>query len=404
MSDNTKSISCPNCGSTDVKIGQKGIIECQSCNGKFFVNADENLINAIHKIERMKRDPETVFASGIKYEDSITEDDYVNKILLYLKDEYLAPGYIFDELICEDVKRIEIPIVCATGHSEINYSRMIGTDKIETWTEVKTTKYSDGTSKKNYYNRSKTVTDWDPDSGMLVGEAVESAYDDKYKQFDDVITLENRENNTTILSDSELDSYEINPEMINDLKNRITNTVFYKNITYPGDHVKNETFSGTTKITELSCVILPIYVLNIKVRDELITFYACSNGQVDIKQVGHFPMQDDQEEANNAVYEIAKERNKVAFKPKTFMYLSYFLGIAFFLLFIILGSNFDIVALNIISFIVLLSGIVVGLIFSRKVKKITREYGTKINEYNNIRDARLQKQKDEGYERYIKNR
>ena len=404
MSNDTKSISCPNCGSNDVIIGQKGIIECQSCNTKFLVNVDNNLLNAINKIERLKRDPETFFASGIKYKDSITKNEYIDKILLYLKNEYLAPAYIFDEMELGTVNKIEVPIICATGHSEINYSRLIGNDRIETWTEVQTTKYSDGSTKKDYINHSRTITDWDPDSGMLVGEATAGAYDDKYLIYEDVISIENRERDTEVLSDSELDSYEINQELIKELKNRITNKVFYNNISYPGDHVKNESYSGITKITELSCVVLPIYELELIIRDKQISFYSCSNEPVIIKRKGDFPIQDDQEEANNEVNKMATERDKVALKPRTFMYLSYIGGIVLFLLFIILGSTYNIVFLNYISFVVLVSGIISGFIFSRKVKKIIREFGTKITEYNNKRAERLQHLKDEGYERYINNR
>ena len=62
---------------------------------------------------------------------------------------------------------------------------MIGNDKIETWTEVKITKYPDGSEHKENINHSKTVIDWDPDSGMLVGDATVSRYSTKFDDYDD---------------------------------------------------------------------------------------------------------------------------------------------------------------------------------------------------------------------------
>jgi len=399
--DNIKNISCPNCGSNDIKIGNKGIIECLSCNGKFLVNVDDNLINAINRIERLKNDSEKTIKSGYKYNPSITKDEFKDQVLLFLNIIDEAPSYIYDELELSPVNEIDVPILEATGHSEINYSRMIGNDKIETWTEVKITKYPDGSEHKENINHSKTVIDWDPDSGMLVGDATVSRYSTKFDDYDDAISLKRNNKDISNLDDDILDEIKIDDNLIKELKNEILNTVFRENISYPGDHVKNETYSGNTKINELNVVVLPLYELELTLRDKTITFYSSANSPVEIKRKGEFPPEDDEEENRKHIEELLNEKKNNLKKPKLIKYLSIISGIFFFILFLILGIEFSNTFLNVSSFVLLFIGIIISAIFNSKIKKIDLEYNTKIDDYNNDRKNRLRKLKTDNYKRYI---
>ena len=402
MSDNVKSIVCPNCGSIDVSIEKNDVAKCHSCGGQFIINVDDNMLKMMKQIKRLNKNPEKNFMDGYKYNESFTKKDFINQVLLIIKDDTKSPDYIFDEMTLNDVNTIYVPIYFADGRADINYSRTIGYDRVEQWVETKITKYSDGTQKREPSYKSRTVTDWHPDSGMLTGDTTVNDYEDKYDIFKAVINKESRdENNISPLTDDEIDSFEVNPDIIARIKNKMINRIFENNISYPGSHVKDEYYSGTAKINNLSVLAYPIYTLEINIRDKTLIFYACPNGEMDIHMTGEYPLEDDLDEYFRNTRAFGEERKALTKKPKRISRLSLFLGLALFITFIVLGSNFDLTFLYFIGIPFLIAGIIVYGIFHSKVKKLDKMVGSKVFKFNKEWYERKAKKKEESYNNLI---
>ena len=87
---------------------------------------------------------------GYIYNDSYSEKDFYDAVLETIRNDSMAPSYIFDEMIISKVVRINVPLILTDGDSEIKYSRMIGFDKLETTTKTKTTTYGSGYQNKTH--------------------------------------------------------------------------------------------------------------------------------------------------------------------------------------------------------------------------------------------------------------
>lgn len=402
MSENVKSITCPNCGSVDVSIEKNDVAKCHSCGGQFIINVDDNMLKLMKQVRKFNTDPEKIFIDGYKYDPSITKGEFVNQVLLMIKDNCLAPSYVFDEMKLGDVEVINVPIYSAEGHADINYSRTIGYDRLEQWTEYKITKYSDGTSKTEPKYKSRTVTDWHPDSGMLCGDSQTTYYEDKYNPLNPAIKRSLRdENNISPLTDDELDSYEVNPDIVNSMKNDIINDVFRNNISYPGNHVKDEYYSGNAKITKLSLILYPVYTLEIIVRDKTIYYYASPNGEIDIQMTGDYPSENDVEEYFAKCREYGEERRALTKKPKLIRNLIFLATLAAFITCLVFGSKYDLLFLTIIGIVLFVGGLIPTIMFHSKVKKLNKIVSDKVIQFNKERNARLENEKNEGYNRFI---
>ncbi len=345
---------------------------------------------------------EIKFNEGYLYNDSFSEQEFLEAVLKYIMDDGMAPSYIFDEMTRSQIYRINIPLIQAIGEAEIEYSRMIGYDRLETTTKYKTTTYSNGYQNKTQSTSIKTVTDWQKDFGTLTGSASSGTYDEKYKIYDEYVANHKMDkNNVSILSIDEVNKYAPTSDMIEFLKNDILNKVYASNITYPGNHVKNEEYDGTTTITNLSCTIVSLYALSISVRDKQLLFVASSNGDIEIKAFGEYPV-DNYEESLKFNRKVTDERKEATKKPRTVAKYTILSSIALFILLLVLGLVFDLIALTIISIVILVAGLIIGIKFMIDVKNISKPYYQRIYEHNKKDYEEKQRNKEESYQRYVK--
>ena len=71
--------------------------------------------------------------------------------------------------------------------------------------------------------------------------------DEQYKIYDEYITNHKMDRkNIRLMPEDEMLKHSLKPETVEFLKNDIMNKVFANNITYPGNHVKNEEYYGNT--------------------------------------------------------------------------------------------------------------------------------------------------------------
>lgn len=341
------------------------------------------------------------FNEGYLYKDSFSEKDFKNAVIKYIMDDDMSPSYIFDEMICSNVTRINIPLIICDGKSKIEYTRLIGYDRLETTTKYKTTTYGNGYQNKSQSTSVKTITDWKRDSGVIKGSAKSGYYDKKYLIYDEYVTNHIMDkNNIRLLSNDEKNNYELTNEIVEFLKNDILNKVFETNITYPGNHVKNEEYSGTTTLYNISLTIVSLYSMAIRVRNKELLFIASSNGEIEIKVFGEYPS-DNYDEVLKINREITSQRKEATKKPRAIAKFTILSSIALFILLLVLGIAFNILALTIISIVIIILGLIIGIKFMINVKKISEPYYKKIYE-NNMRDFNNKsKAKEESYQRYI---
>ena len=342
------------------------------------------------------------FDMGYLYKDSFSEKEFLDAVLKTIMDDYTAPSYIFDEMVCSKIGRINIPLILTDGDAEIEYSRMIGYDRYVTTTKYKTTTYSNGFSNRTQSSSTRTVTDWQRDSGTLTGTAKSGTYDERYKVYDEYVTNHVMDkNNIRQLSDEELSKYTLTDDMVEFMKNDILNKVYANNITYPGHHVKNEEYYGTTTLYNTTVTIVSLYAITIAIRDQEITFIASSNGDIEIKMFGDYPA-DDFDELFKFRERVTGERLEATKSQRKIFKCTILTTILSFILFLALGLALKILALTIISFVVLVLGLIVGIKFSNDIKRISKPYYQEIFERSKRDSENKQRIKEESYESYIR--
>ena len=174
----------------------------------------------------------------------------------------------------------------------------------------KTTTYSNGYQNRTQSSSTRTVTDWKKDYGKLTGTASSGYFDEKYLIYDEYVTNHLMDkSNIRLLTIDELNEYPLTSEVVDFLKNDILNKVFANNITYPGQHVKNEEYYGETMLYNTSLTIVSLYAVTISTRDKSFTFIACSNGDIDLKMFGDYPA-DNYDNVINFNREITVQRKE----------------------------------------------------------------------------------------------
>ena len=341
------------------------------------------------------------FNSGYRYKESFGKSEFLDSALIYLRDEYLCPPYIFEEAKFSDVNVIEIPIITASGSANVSYSRMLGYDKQIAITTKKTTRYSDGTSRNQYSTRYKTETEWIADNGTIAGFSKSTFIDPKFSEFIDNQDLDN----TPIipLSAEELNTIKIDNEALNALKNDILTNVFSENITYPVNKVKHETYSGEVSINKMELQIVLMYAIEVNVRNKSFVLYSSSIGTPKIIRLGDLPINDDQEEFNKKIYAIADKRDKITKPNRTIRLISILLLPILFIALLAIGINKNILVLRIVAFVPLILLIIIVIILNKKIGKVVKEYGKQMGALYTERDQLLQEERTDAYNRFINN-
>lgn len=338
-----------------------------------------------------------IYNEGYLYNDSFSEKEFKDAVLKHILDDLEAPSYIFDEMELSKIKRINVPLILSIGESKIEYVRMIGFDTIETTTKYKTNSYGN----KTHSTSSRTITNWQKDSGTIIGSASSGYFDEKYNIYEDYIAKHQMDkNNFKLLSNDDLKNYPLTDKIIEYLKNDTLDKVFKANITYPGNHVKDETYDGNTNLTNISCTIVSLYQVSVKIRDKAIDFIAASNGKIDIISFGEYPIENFE---NNLKFnmEISKERKEATKRERMLAKISLLSSFAIFILLLILGLSLNILALTIISIFVLAIGLILGIKYLNDVKRISKPFYKKIYDHNHKVFKEHQRIKEEGYQSFI---
>ena len=340
------------------------------------------------------------YNEGYIYNDSFSEKEFIDAVLKYILDDN-SPSYIFDEMKCSSVTRINVPLIQASGKSEIEYSRMIGFDTIETTTRYKTTTYGNGFQNKKSSTSSRTITNWKNDSGIINGDASSGYYDEKYNIYERYIANHKMDrNNFSLLNNTDLINYPLTDNIIEYLENDILNKVYETNITNSGNQIKNEKYEGKTTITNLALTIIPLYQITITIRDKEIKYVAATNGEIEIIKFGEYPI-DDYEEQLNFASKVKDERLTATKNQRKNAKIAFIFSTLAFIILLILGISLKFLALTIISICILIIGYFIGIKFVLDIKKISKPYYKRVYEYNRRNLEIKQKTKQDGYD-YLK--
>lgn len=344
------------------------------------------------------------FDTGFIYNDSFSEKEFLDAVLKNIMDDYNAPSYIFDEIVLSDVSRINVPIFLSSGKSEIQYTRLLGYDKIETTTTYRTKTYSNGFKNKTQSSSYRTITEWKQDYGTITGSATSGIVRDEYMIYDEYITNHIMDkSNVGELSANELANYSLTPKEVNLLENDIMRMVFELNITYPTNKVKDEKYIGVTDLYNSSCTIVSLYKIELTIRNKIITFIAASNGEIEIKIFGEYPA-DDINEIFEFNRETAKEIKEATKKPRKIANYTILSTLFLFILLLILGIVLKLIPLIIITIVILVVGLIITIKFRMDVNKISKPYRQKIAEHSMNIYERNNIHKKESYNNYIINR
>ena len=340
------------------------------------------------------------FNEGFLYKDSFDEKEFISSVLKYIKDDINAPSYIFDEMILGDVFRINVPIILSSGNSQIEYSRLIGIERLETTTKIKTKTYSNGFQNQTRSVSSRTITDWKRDTGVITGSATSGTFDEKYMVYDKYITNHIMDkNNIRKLTDEELNKYPLTEENVEYLKNDILKKVYLENTSNIPNKIKDEEYYGTTELYNTTCTIVSLYAVEVEIRDKKLLFIASSNGDVEIEVFGEYPDFD-----SGDIFEfnknVTKERKEATKRQSSLMKYTLFITLPLFIITLILGLSLKVIALTIISFVILLIGIIVIIKLYLDIKKISKPYYDRIRQYTIATFNKKSKEKEEGYESF----
>ena len=339
--------------------------------------------------------------NGFVYNESFTEKEFYDAVLENIRNDFQAPSYIFDEVVFSNIGRINVPLILTDGEANIEYSRMIGYDTYQTTTKVKTTTYSNGWQNRSQSSSTRTITNWQNDYGTITGSAKSGTYDEQYKIYDEYIRDHQMDkSNMHKMTGEELSQYTVSPEMVEFMENDILTKVFENYITYPGQHVKNEEYSGEVTFYNSAVTIVSMYSLALRIRDKELLFVACTNGDIELKLFGEYPA-DNFDEVFTITSEIESNRLEATKNERRIVKISILSAIASFILFLILGLSLDILALTIISFATLLIGIIIAIIYGKKVKKISKPYNDEIQKHNERDFENKRKHKEESYQIFI---
>ena len=165
--------------------------------------------------------------------------------------------------------------------------------------------------------------------------------------------------------------------------------------------IKKEQYSGDVEIEKLSVTLVSIYAIDVTVRDKTFVLYACTNGSSTIYKLGDYPIKDDQEDYNNKIYNLSKERNSITKLPRTIRLLTILIFTALFIIMLSIGIAKNILALKIVSFIPLILEIIIVIILNKKIRKVVLLYGEKMNDITNERDKLINEERIDGYNRLV---
>ena len=192
----------------------------------------------------------------------LSKDQFLRALLVKLGSHYDTPYDVCNAKFGEITESVKEVILCS-AHVESDYTASIGYDRTEEyWDKEKKTEYVNGNRREYYVDvkKTRTVTDWQPHSGHISGDATCLAYNEDGKRF----AMDEHDRLVGVIKSTKEDSIvekgtaEVSYDGLEAAKK---NCAFFVEIgiSYPGDHHKDERSNADVSVKEISCYKLPFY-------------------------------------------------------------------------------------------------------------------------------------------------
>ena len=173
MSIEVKSIICPQCGSSDVKLSSDGKNgTCNSCGSSFVIQEENPFQDLFQALLNRKRGEEKGELSKIILKDTISKEEFLRKAWISFADED-APFDVFEGNFGE-IRQTERQVYCETARADLSYTATIGVDRQEEYTDYedyweeipfvneKGEREVRKEKRQRMVTKTRTVTDWTP--------------------------------------------------------------------------------------------------------------------------------------------------------------------------------------------------------------------------------------------------
>lgn len=210
-----------------------------------------------------------------------SKEEFLREVLIELAASSKTPVDVVKAQFGEVQEGVREAIVC-TAHVETNYTASVGYDRVETY-YVQEKKYDSTTKTYHYENveKKRTVTDWMPHSGHLVGKKTAGAFNDAASTISDNDTIADvlkstHSDNIVLKGEAELTSL--------GLESAKRNCAYFleTEIKYPGDHHKDERKHSSVDVESITCYKLPYYQVEYTYNGKKYTAtgFACGNPNI----------------------------------------------------------------------------------------------------------------------------
>lgn len=161
-------LKCENCGSSDIDILSDNYAVCKQCGTKFrFKN--EKSAQIIRNEIYVHSDDDDAPINYIVVKKDTDEEDFRRKLLIKLAKTSGTPIDIFTSEF-KPIRQEYYNFIAIAGDVTLSYSASVGFDRKE--------KYYETNSQGRSVERTRTVTDWKPVSGIYKGSSVGVAMND----------------------------------------------------------------------------------------------------------------------------------------------------------------------------------------------------------------------------------
>lgn len=227
-----------------------------------------------------------------KIKRKLTKEEFTRKALIEIAANKGTPIDVLESKVGR-VREYENEYLLVTSDVELDYSCSVGYDRkeeyyVEERDFEKERKLNNGIKYYKQVKKTRTVTDWQPFSGR--DKSTQSVFvsnsssQDEYRSDRAIrhclekVTADDEETVDVIVKG--------NDNAIEFAKRYCINQAFYS-LTLPGDHHKDERFSGSATVSEVMCGIFPENDLkyNYKGKDYSIKGFACGNPTL----LGNYP-------------------------------------------------------------------------------------------------------------------
>lgn len=213
-----------------------------------------------------------------------SKEAFLRDVMVKLASNPDTPIDVVNASFDEVQESVREAILCS-AHVETDYTASIGYDRIEEyWDKEKKTEYVNGQRYEHYVDvkKTRTVTDWQPHSGHISGDATRVALneDNSWADLDDsklVSAIKGADENNIV----EKGEATVNSSGLDRVKSECAWSIHW-DIRYPGDHHKDEHYSDDISVSTIECFKLPFYSVQFTYKGKKYSASAFACGPINV--------------------------------------------------------------------------------------------------------------------------